>query len=259
MAIDLVNSPDADSYDLSSLTAIGGGGAAMPEAIAKKLHDLTGLDYMEGYGLSETMAATHINPVSGPRRQCLGIPVFDVDSRVVHPETLEELPPGDVGEIVTHGPQVFLGYWQRPEDSEKAFFDMDGKRFFRTGDLGYIDPAGYFYMVDRVKRMINASGFKVWPAEVEALMHHHPDIAEACIIGTQDPRRGETVKAVVVPQAAARDRLTEKAVMDWCRAEMAAYKCPTVVEFTYALPKSGSGKVLWRALQERERQDRGAV
>jgi fatty-acyl-CoA synthase len=188
MAIDLVNSPDADSYDLSSLTAIGGGGAAMPEAIAKKLHDLTGLDYMEGYGLSETMAATHINPVSGPRRQCLGIPVFDVDSRVVHPETLEELPPGDVGEIVTHGPQVFLGYWQRPEDSEKAFFDMDGKRFFRTGDLGYIDPTGYFYMVDRVKRMINASGFKVWPAEVEALMHHHPDIAEACIIGMAPTR-----------------------------------------------------------------------
>ncbi|SDI87488.1 long-chain-fatty-acid--CoA ligase [Lutimaribacter saemankumensis] len=259
MAIDLVNSPNATSYDLSSLTAIGGGGAAMPEAIAKKLHDLTGLDYIEGYGLSETMAATHINPVTAPRRQCLGIPVFDVDSRVVNPETLQELPQGDVGEIVTHGPQVFLGYWGRPEETEKSSFEMDGKRFFRTGDLGYIDPKGYFYMVDRVKRMINASGFKVWPAEVEALMHHHPDIAEVCIIGTRDPRRGETVKAVVVPQDAARDTLTEKAVIDWCRSEMAAYKCPTIVEFTDALPKSGSGKVLWRELQEREAQKEGAA
>ncbi|MCM2562534.1 long-chain-fatty-acid--CoA ligase [Lutimaribacter sp. EGI FJ00015] len=259
MAIDLVNSPGAGQYDLSSLTAIGGGGAAMPEAVAKKLHDLTGLDYIEGYGLSETMAASHINPVTAPRRQCLGIPVFDVDSRVVNPDTLEELPQGEVGEIVTHGPQVFLGYWQRPDETERSFFELDGKRFFRTGDLGYIDPQGYFYMVDRVKRMINASGFKVWPAEVEALMHHHPDIAEACIIGTHDPRRGETVKAVVVPQDTARDRLTEQGVIDWCRSEMAAYKCPTMVEFTDALPKSGSGKVLWRELQERESRAKGAA
>lgn len=259
MAIDMVNSPNADGYDLSSLTAIGGGGAAMPQAIARKLHDLTGLDYVEGYGLSETMAASHINPVTAPRRQCLGIPVFDVDSRVVNPETLQELRQGEVGEIVTHGPQVFLGYWQRPEETAKSFFEMDGKTFFRTGDLGYIDPQGYFYMVDRVKRMINASGFKVWPAEVEALMHHHPDIAEVCIIGTRDPRRGETVKAVVVPQERARARLTADDVIGWCRAEMAAYKCPTVVEFTDALPKSGSGKVLWRELAERELQKVGAA
>lgn len=251
MAIDLVNSPRLAEYDLSSLLAIGGGGAAMPEAIAKKLHDLTGLDYLEGYGLSETMAGTHINPSHAPRRQCLGIPVFDVDSRIVNPETLEELPQGETGEIVTHAPQVFLGYWRRPEETRAVFFERDGKQFFRTGDLGYIDPDGYFYMVDRVKRMINAAGFKVWPAEVEALMHHHPDIAEVCVIGAPDQRRGETVKAVIVPRTGA--DLSAAAVIDWCRAQMAAYKCPTLVEFTDSLPKSGSGKVLWRELAEREK------
>jgi len=108
-------------------------------------------------------------------------------------------------------------------------------------------------MVDRVKRMINASGFKVWPAEVEAMMHHHPDIAEACIIGTPDGRRGETVKAVVVARAGAMGQLTQADVIAWCRGQMAAYKCPTVVEFVESLPKSGSGKVLWRELAEREK------
>jgi fatty-acyl-CoA synthase len=247
MAIDLVNDPDFSRYDLSSLQAVGGGGAAMPEAIATRLHAMTGLHYVEGYGLSETMAATHINPVTEPRRQCLGIPVFDVDSRVISTEDGHELGPGEVGEIITHAPQVFLGYWNLPDETAKAFVEIEGKAFFRTGDLGYYDEDGYFYMVDRVKRMINAAGFKVWPAEVEALMHHNPDIAEVCVIGAQDPRRGETVKAYVVP---ARDTLTEAAIIDWCRSEMAAYKCPRAVALVDSLPKSGAGKVLWRQLAE---------
>lgn len=250
MAIDLVNDPDLDSYDLSSLEMIGGGGAAMPAAIAKRLKDITGLDYIEGYGMSETIAATHINPLTAPKRQCLGIPMFDVDSRVMDVESRTEMGPDEVGEIVTHAPQVFKGYWNRPKDTAEVFFEHDGKTFFRTGDLGYYDVEGYFFMVDRVKRMINASGFKVWPAEVEALMHHNPDIAEVCIIGAQDPRRGETVKAYVVPTPAAKPRLTEQDIINWCRAEMAAYKCPKSVVFTDALPKSGAGKVLWRELTE---------
>ena len=252
MAIDLVNDPDFGSHDLSSLAAIGGGGAAMPEAIATRLHAMTGLDYIEGYGLSETMAATHINPVTAPRRQCLGIPVFDVDSRIIDTGDGRELPPGEVGEIVTHAPQVFLGYWNRPDETAQAFTEIDGKPFFRTGDLGYRDADGYFYMVDRVKRMINAAGFKVWPAEVEALMHHHPGIAEACVVGAHDPRRGETVKAFVVPAAHARDTLSETDVIGWCRSEMAAYKCPRHVALVDSLPKSAAGKVLWRQLAEAE-------
>ena len=226
MAIDLVNDPDVGNHDLSSLKAIGGGGASMPEAVAAKLKAITGLDYIEGYGLSETMAATHTNPVHAPRRQCLGVPMFDVDSRILavteSGDVGAELGPNEVGEIVTHGPQVFLGYWNNPQATAEAFLTIEGKRFFRTGDLGYYDENGYFFMVDRVKRMINASGFKVWPAEVEALMHHHPDIAEVCVIAAPDPRRGETVKACVVPVPKARGSLTEAQVIDWCNTQRAA-------------------------------------
>ena len=254
MAIDMVNDPDVASYDFSSLKAIGGGGAAMPEAIAAKLKQYTGLDYVEGYGLSETIAGTHVNPVHRPKRQCLGIPVQSVASLIVNPETLEELPQGEVGEIVTSAPQVFLGYWNRPEATAEVFFERNGRRFFRTGDLGYIDEDGYFFMVDRLKRMINASGYKVWPAEVEALMFRHPDIAEACVISTADPRRGESVRAYVVPTPTAKGRVTEQEIIDWCHTQMSAYKCPRSIVFTDSLPKSGAGKVLWRVLQDEDRR-----
>jgi fatty-acyl-CoA synthase len=182
----------------------------------------------------------------------LGIPIYGVDSRVVDPDTLRELPPGEVGEIVTHGPQVFLGYWNKPEDSAQALVDIDGKTFLRTGDLGRIDQDGYFFMVDRLKRMINASGFKVWPSEVESQMYEHPAILEACVIGSPDVHRGETVKAVVVLRPEWRGRIEEQTIIDWCRENMAAYKCPRIIEFAEALPKSGAGKIMWRELQDRE-------
>lgn len=252
MAIDLLSDPEVENYDLSSLENIGGGGAAMPAAVSDKLFKLTGLRYMEGYGLSETIAGTHINPTDRPKSQCLGIPVFDIDSRIIDVESGKELAPGEVGEIVTHGPQVFQGYWKRPQETQKAFIELDGKRFFRTGDLGYIDEEGYFFIVDRVKRMINASGFKVWPAEVESLMYRHPAIQESCVISTPHERRGESVKACVVLSADMKGTLTEQAVIDWCKEEMAAYKVPNVVEFRDELPRSPTGKVMWRALQEQE-------
>jgi fatty-acyl-CoA synthase len=216
------------------------------------LLDLYGLSYSEGYGLTETAAPSHNNPPDNPKQQCLGIPFMSVDARVVDPETLEEVPPGQSGEIVMHGPQIFNGYWKRPDATEAAFFDMDGKRFFRSGDLGRVDEDGYFFITDRLKRMINASGFKVWPAEVEALMFKHPAIQEACIISTHDAYRGETVKAVVVLRASHKDQLNEQDIINWCRENMAIYKAPTHVQFVDALPKSGSGKVMWRALQEAE-------
>lgn len=252
MAIDMVNDPNVGRYDLSSLQAIGGGGAAMPEAIAEKLFNITGLDYIEGYGLSETMAASHINPAQAPKRQCLGIPVFGVDCRVLDVASGAELGPGEVGEIVTAGPQMFLGYWNNKAATDAVFFEKDGKTFFHTGDLGYYDEQGYFFMVDRVKRMINAAGLKIWPAEVEALMHRHPDIAEACVIGAPDARRGETVKAYVVLQPGKTVAAAE--IIEWCKGVMAAYKCPRDVVFVDALPKSGAGKVLWRVLMDQEKQ-----
>ncbi|MDC0661172.1 long-chain fatty acid--CoA ligase [Marinobacter sp. SS21] len=254
MAVDFLSNPEIGNYDLSSLSTIGGGGAAMPEAVAHKLKTMTGLDYIEGYGLSETMAATHINPTAHPKAQCLGIPVFDVDSRIIDVETLAEKGPGEVGEIVSHGPQVMVGYWNRPADTDAAFVTIDGKRFFRTGDLGYYDDDGYFFMVDRVKRMINASGFKVWPSEVEGLMYRHPGIHEVCIISAPHEKRGETVKAVIVLTPAAADSTSEADIIAWCREQMAAYKVPERVQFVDQLPKSPTGKLMWRALQEQEWQ-----
>ena len=252
MVIDLLGSPNMAQFDLSSLVNIGGGGAAMPEAVAQRLLDQFGLKYIEGYGLTETAAPSHTNPPDAPKKQCLGIPFMSVDARVVDPETLRELPQGESGEIVISGPQVFKGYWKRPEATASAFFERDGKSFFRSGDMGRIDEEGYFFMTDRLKRMINASGFKVWPAEVEALMFKHPAIQEACIISTKDAYRGESVKAVVVLRSTHKGQVSEQDIIDWCRETMAVYKVPRVVEFIDALPKSGSGKVMWRALQEAE-------
>lgn len=252
MVIDLLGSPHLERYNLGSLVYIGGGGAAMPEAVAQRLVDQLGLRYVEGYGLTETAAPSHSNPPDHPKKQCLGIPFMSVDSRIVDPDTLQELPVGETGEIVTHGPMVFKGYWKRPDATAAAFFEMDGKTFFRTGDMGRQDEEGYFFMTDRLKRMINASGFKVWPAEVEALMFRHPAIQEACIIATKDAYRGESVKAVVVLRESHKGKVSEQDIVDWCRENMAIYKIPRTVQFMDALPKSGSGKVMWRILQETE-------
>ena len=254
MAIDLVNDPAVESYDLSSLKTIGGGGAAMPEPIARRLKALTGLDYIEGYGMSETMAGTHINPIDRPKRQCLGIPVFGVESRVVDPDTLAELGPDEPGEILIHAPQNFLGYWNDPGATEAAIVTLDGKPFLRTGDIGRYDAEGYFFITDRRKRMVNCSGFKVWPTEVEAMMHDHPAVAEVCVVGRPDPRRGESVVAYVVQ----RGPLDPAALIEWCRGAMAAYKCPRDLVLVDALPRSPSGKVQWRELQERAAAKFGA-
>lgn len=251
MVVDLLSDPDIEQYDLSTLKSIGGGGAAMPAAIAAKLENKLGLRYSEGYGLSETLSATHMNPPGAPKAQCLGIPIIGVDARVIDVDTLREVGVGETGEIVLHGEQVFQGYWRRPEATAEAFIELDGKRFFRSGDLGHYDEEGYFFLVDRVKRMINASGYKVWPAEVEALLYGHPAVHEVCIISAPDERRGETVKAVVV-LAAGHDGTTADDILDWCKNNMSAYKCPKLVEFVDSLPKSPAGKIMWRALQEQE-------
>ncbi|GAB1259036.1 long-chain fatty acid--CoA ligase [Aurantivibrio plasticivorans] len=252
MIIDLFGSPNIEKFDLTSLRYIGGGGAAMPEAVAKKVKDTFGLNFLEGYGLSETIAPTHTNPAYRPKRQCLGIPTFGTDAAIVDPNTLEEVAQGETGEIIVCGPQVMKGYWRNEEATKEVMIEFDGRTFFRTGDLGRIDEEGYFFITDRLKRMINASGFKVWPAEVEALLYHHPDVQEACIIGSKDPYRGETVKAVVVLMGASKGKVTEQDIINWSKEHMAAYKTPKMVEFVDALPKSGSGKVMWRILQEEE-------
>jgi fatty-acyl-CoA synthase len=257
MIIDLLGSPNVRRFDLSSLRWLSGGGAAMPQAVAQRLEAEFGLRFCEGYGLTETAAPSHANPPERAKLQCLGIPFFGVDSRVVDPETVAELPPGAVGEIVTRGPMLFKGYWGHPEATAEAFVALagePGRLFFRTGDLGYVDEEGYFFITDRLKRMINASGFKVWPSEVELMLYRHPAVQEACVIAACDAYRGETVKAVVVLRAEARGHVDGAEILAWAREHMAVYKAPRIVEFVDELPKSGAGKVMWRLLQDREKK-----
>jgi fatty-acyl-CoA synthase len=252
MVVDLLAHPSTAGRDLSSLMNIFGGGASMPEAVAQKLQERCGIEYMEAYGMTETMSQTHMNPPHMLRKQCLGYPTFDTHALVVDPETLAPLGPGEQGEILVSGPQLMLGYWERPEANEAVFVEIGGRKYLRTGDLGRYDEDGFFYIADRLKRMINASGYKVWPAEVEAALYKHPDIKEVTIISAPDARRGETVKAVVVLKDTRKGQVSGEAIMEWSRGHMAAYKVPRVVQFVDALPRSGSGKIQWRLLQERE-------
>ena len=255
MVVDLLSAPDVGDRNLNSLAVVGGGGAPLPEAIGRRLNDLTGLSYVEGYGLTETISQTHFNPPDRPKMQCIGIPDFGVDARIIDVETQEELPPGGSGELVINGPEVFQGYWNRPADTKEAFIEMDGKTFFRTGDICTMDEEGYFFIVDRTKRMINAAGFKVWPAEVENSLYAHPAVQEACVVGVPDPVRVEEVRAYIVPKADYRDTVSENEIIDWAKQQMAAYKYPRQIRFVDSLPKGATGKTLWRQVQEEARAE----
>jgi fatty-acyl-CoA synthase len=193
-----------------------------------------------------------MNPAERPKKQCLGIPTFDTEALVVDPIDARVLAPGEPGEIVVRGPQLLKGYWRNEAAYREAWVDVGGRAYFRTGDLGHMDEDGYFFISDRLKRMINAAGYKVWPAEVEAAMYAHPAIQECCIIASPDARRGETVKAVVVLKPEARGKVSAEEILSWAHGRMAAYKAPRKLEFADALPRSGTGKIQWRALQEKE-------
>lgn len=253
---ELLADPEASRRDLSSIRMFSGGGAAMPAAVAAQVKERFGVDFVEGYGLTETMAQTHENPPERAKRQCLGIPTFGVDAIIVDPTSLAILPPGETGEILVRGPGLFKGYWKNEEATHEAFVEVDGRKWFRTGDLGRTDEDGYFFFADRLKRMINAGGYKIWPAEVENMMFAHPAIQECCIVAAPDDRRGEVVKAIVAPRAgvAPSDELAHE-IIEWCRDKMSAYKVPRRVAFVEALPRGGTGKVDWRRLQEKEFAD----
>ena len=256
MYIDMLSHPDARPRALASLRVASGGGAAMPHAVAQKLKDLYDLDFMEGYGLTETMGPTHINPPHRTKMQCIGIPILGVESLIVDSKTMRVAPSGSVGEIVLRAPQLFKGYWNSEEATRESLVEIDGRAWFRTGDLGWVDEDGYFFIADRLKRMINVAGNKVWPVEVETAMYRHPAVKECCVISSPDPRRGETVKAVVVLRPDA-EATTAENLVEWATQNMAPYKAPRRIEFVGALPRNASGKIDWLRLQEQENTAHG--
>jgi acyl-CoA synthetase (AMP-forming)/AMP-acid ligase II len=243
----IVHHPKTREFDLSSLRACFSGGAPVPAEIARRWEEVTGYKLIEGYGLSETTAPTHVNPPHRPKYGTVGVPLPFVDAKIVSlADGVTELPLGQSGEIVVRGPMVMKGYWRRPDATAESM--RDG--WFSTGDIGRVDEDGYFTIEERKKDMIKASGFSVFPAEVEAIMYRHPAIGEVGVVGVPDPYRGEDVMAFIVLRPDAKGKVTEQQIVDWCRKEMSVYKAPRTVRFVDVLPKTGSGKILKRALRE---------
>lgn len=253
MYIGLINYPDLQKYDLSSIEACVSGSAPLPVEVQNRFEELTGGKLVEGYGLTEASPVTHSNPIWGKSiTGSIGLPWPDTDSRVLDPSTGEELPIGQIGELAVKGPQVMVGYWNRPEDT--AAILKEG--WLLTGDMGYMDEDGYFYIVDRKKDMIIAGGFNIYPREVEEVLFEHPAVQEAAVIGVPDPYRGETVKAFVVLKQGM--EASEEELEKHCREKLAAYKIPRLYEFRSELPKTMVGKVLRRQLQEEDKKRREA-
>lgn len=245
--IGLINHPDIDQYDLSSIRACISGSAPLPREVQDTFEKITGGKLVEGFGLTETSPVTHANLIWGERvNGSIGIPWPNTDSKIVQIGSDEEAAIGEVGEVAVKGPQVMSGYWNNPEETENVL--RDGWLF--TGDMGYMDEEGYFYIVDRKKDMIIASGFNIYPREVEEILYEHEAIQEAVIVGIPDPYRGETVKAFIVLKEG--HQVTEEELNSFCRENLAAYKVPRRYEFRDELPKTIIGKILRRQLVDEE-------
>ena len=244
--IGLLNHPNLEKYDLSSIEACISGSASLPVDVQQRFEKITGGRLVEGYGLTETSPVTHANFIWGNRvHGSIGVPWPDTEAKIVQEGTTEELPIGEIGEIAVRGPQVMKGYWNRVEDTKKVLKE-DG--WLLTGDMGRMDEEGYFYVEDRKSDMIIAGGFNIYPREVEEVLFEHTGIQEAAVIGVPDAYRGETVKAVIVPKKG--EKLDEKQLNRYCRKNLAPYKVPRIYEFREELPKTIVGKVLKRQLIE---------
>lgn len=248
--IGLLNHPELKNYDLSSIDSCISGSAPLPVEVQQKFEEVTGGKLVEGYGLTESSPVTHSNFLwDRPRvKGSIGVPWPDTDAAVFSLETGEPLPPGEIGEIVVKGPQVMKGYWNRPEETEQTL--RDG--WLLTGDLGYMDEDGYFYVVDRKKDMIIAGGFNIYPREIEEVLYEHPEVQEVVAAGIPDPYRGETVKVYIVLKEGA--STTEEELNEFARKHLAAYKVPRLYEFREELPKTAVGKILRRALVDEEKK-----
>ncbi|MFW9806165.1 MAG: AMP-binding protein [Candidatus Thorarchaeota archaeon] len=256
----IANHPDVRKYDLSEVSICGSGAAPLPPEVAKAFEVVTGALVFEGYGLTETSPTTHINPTNKKYRKfgSIGLPLPDTDCKILDIDTgTKEMPIGEIGEIAINGPQVFKGYWRKPEETDNVMRKINGKRFFLTGDLGYMDELGYTYISDRKKQMINVGGMKAYPREIEDIMFTHPKVKLAAAVGiprVEDPSN-EYVKAYIVLKDG--ETATEEEIIEWARDRMAGYKRPREVEFRESLPMSNVGKVLRRVLLEEELEKRG--
>jgi long-chain acyl-CoA synthetase len=252
MYVAINNHPKVKDFDLGSITVCLSGAAPLPREVQERFQELTGARLVEAYGLTETSPATHVNPVYGQNKiGYIGLPWPDTDARIVDLDTGEqELPVGEVGELVIQGPQVMRGYWKQPTETANVLrqhADLGPGRWLHTGDIALMDREGYFQIVDRKKDMIICGGFNVYPRDVEETLFQHPAVKEAAVTGVPDEYRGETVKAFVVLKEGT--EASQDELMAFCRERLAKYKTPASVEFRQKLPKSTVGKVLRRELE----------
>ena len=252
MYIALIDQPDIQRHNLRSIRVCVSGASPLPIQVQRRFEELTGGRLVEGYGLTETSPVTHVNPLDDPdknRSGSIGIPISDTEAKIVDLETGDhDLPSGTPGELVVRGPQVMVGYWNSPEETKMA---LRGGWFY-TGDIAAMDRDGYFRIVDRKKDMINVSGLKVWPREVEEVLYEHPAIKEAAAFAVPDPTSGEAVKAYVVLKDESKGKVIASEIIAFCKEKIAAYKAPKIVEFRDALPKSSVGKILRRELRAQQ-------
>ncbi len=248
--IGLLNHPNLSKYDLSSIDSCISGSAPLPVDVQQKFEEVTGGKLVEGYGLTESSPVTHSNFLWDRERVkgSIGVPWPDTDAAIRSLENGEHLAPNEIGEIVIKGPQVMKGYWNRPEDTAQTLHDG----WLLTGDIGYMDEKGYFYVVDRKKDMIIAGGFNIYPREIEEVLYEHPAVQEVVAAGVPDPYRGETVKAYIVLKQ--NNTVSEEELDAFARKHLAAYKVPRIYEFREELPKTAVGKILRRALVEEEKK-----
>ncbi|WP_226667109.1 AMP-binding protein [Metabacillus litoralis] len=247
--IALLNHPDIQKYDLSSIKCCISGSAPLPVEVQEKFEKVTGGRLVEGYGLSETSPVTHSNFIWGERKKgSIGVPWPNTEAIVYSYETGGVAEPNELGELAIRGPQVMKGYWNKKEETDATF--KDG--WLLTGDIGYMDEEGYFYIVDRKKDMILAGGYNIYPREIEEILYEHEKVQEVVVAGVPDPYRGETVKAYIVlkdSQVATTEEFNE-----YSRKHLAAYKVPRIYEFRDELPKTAVGKILRRALVDEEKE-----
>lgn len=249
MYVAITNHPKAEEYGIGSIEICNSGSAPMPVELLKEFERKTGSKILEGYGLSEASPTTHCNPSFAERKPgSVGIGMPSTEYRIVDLATgTEEVPAGELGEVIIKGPQVMKGYWNMPEETANTL--RDG--WLYTGDIAKVDEEGYLYIVDRKKDMIIASGYNIYPRDIEEVLYEHPSVQEAVVIGIPDEYRGEAVKAVIVLKAG--KEADEAQIKEFCRQNMAAYKVPNVIEFREQLPKTSVGKILRRALREEVR------
>jgi len=241
---------DTDKANWKRLKLVLSGADTLHESTMKGWARRTGSTITEGYGLSETCAASHVNPIHRPKAGSFGCPIPNMMAALISPETQEFVPAGEVGELVLSGPSVMQGYWKKPEESSKVFFEREGMRWMRTGDIVRMDEEGYFHFYDRTKDLIKFKGYSIFAKDVEDVLYGHPQVKAAGVIGVADPAVGQRIKAIVVLQGDARGKVSEDEIKDYCRKQLADYKVPHIVEFRGELPKTDVGKVSRRELRE---------